>query len=108
MSDSKKKSSAQEWVIWLELYSSRITAEMKGEDIDTETWLNVRQEEMKAANPRFVLRQWVLEDVIGKCEQNDLQRSREVLGKILEVSSIFGYSLINFHCSLVDIGRNNV
>ena len=39
-----------------------------------------RRERMKAANPRFILRQWILEDVIARLENdNDLTYLNKVL-----------------------------
>ena len=43
--------------------------------------------EMRAANPRFVLKQWVLEEVIRKVE-SDPGTGKRVLAKVLQVSSI--------------------
>ena len=51
-------------------------------------WLAAREESMKSVNPRFVLRQWVLQEVIDVCQEGDLQRSRAVLGKVLQVSAL--------------------
>lgn len=42
-------------------------------------------EKRKAWNPRFVLRQWVLEDIIKKVEGRE-KGCREELNKILKVS----------------------
>lgn len=71
---------------WLTKYSKRITEERKEwgsgsqEEVDT-----LRRKEMDGVNPRFVLRQWVLEEVIAKVER-DAVSGRRVLGKVLEVS----------------------
>ena len=40
----------------------------------------------KAANPRFILRQWLLEEVIKKTEKDSLS-GRRVLAKVLHVRS---------------------
>ena len=43
-----------------------------------------RERAVKAANPRFVLRQWLLEEVIKKVE-TDPTTGKRVLAKVLEV-----------------------
>ena len=72
---------------WLTKYSDRILEEreewgsISQEEVDT-----LRQKEMNGANPRFVLRQWVLEEVIAKVEK-DAVSGRRILAKVLEVRS---------------------
>ncbi|KAG6906297.1 hypothetical protein DXG01_014685 [Tephrocybe rancida] len=71
---------AGEWMRWLEAYAARIeSAEERplwGEG-DGE-W----EAEMRGVNPRFVLRQWVLEEVIKRVE-SDADAGRRVLGKVM-------------------------
>ncbi len=66
---------------WLERYVARIKSEREqwGDDIDAE-----REKASRAVNPRFVLRQWVLEEVIKKVEQ-DADSGKRVLRKVLQV-----------------------
>lgn len=70
---------------WLAKYSTRIWEEREEwgntpqEEIDV-----LREKEMSGANPRFVLRQWVLEEVIAKVEKDAIS-GRRVLAKILMV-----------------------
>ena len=70
---------------WLHTYSERILSERdlwKDEgDVDL-----ARENAAKRANPRFVLRQWVLEEVIKKVEK-DAESGKRVLGKILQVGA---------------------
>ncbi|KAF8340263.1 uncharacterized protein EI90DRAFT_3143793 [Cantharellus anzutake] len=77
------------WKKWLESYAEHINREdpraWKGKG--GQDWLDVREALMKSVNPRFVLRQWVLEDVIKVCQDGDLRRSRAVLGKILRMAT---------------------
>lgn len=69
---------------WLTEYSNRILEEREEwdgnsqEEIDT-----LREKQMKGANPRFVLRQWVLEEVIAKVEK-DAESGSRVLAKVLK------------------------
>ena len=77
-------SSKKEWKEWLGKYKVRIESEREawndvGGDFETK-----RVEEAQRANPRFVLRQWVLEEVIKKLE-NDAESGKRVLGKVLHV-----------------------
>ena len=77
-----------EWLGWLERYATRIKDEEAewtaavSTDIDID---NEREQEMKNVNPRFVLRQWVLEEVIGKVER-DSDSGKRVLAKVMHVS----------------------
>ena len=77
-----------EWLAWLRAYAARIESERdlwdageEGVDVDAE-----RERAMRAANPRFVLRQWVLEEVIRRVEA-DADSGKHVLGKTLKVST---------------------
>ncbi|KAG6852250.1 hypothetical protein C0991_001571, partial [Blastosporella zonata] len=93
--------SAGEWMVWLEVYAARIVGvqeralwgvgvdgmdgaalneteqEIKEKKIDED-----REAAMRSVNPRFVLRQWVLEEVIQRVER-DAEAGRKVLGKVL-------------------------
>lgn len=84
----RKTEATSAWKKWLETYAKRIQNEdpMDWKSEGGIDWLDVREASMKSVNPRFVLRQWVLQEVIVVCQEGDLQRSRAVLGKILEVS----------------------
>ncbi|KAG5650896.1 hypothetical protein H0H81_010625, partial [Sphagnurus paluster] len=76
---------AGEWIEWLGVYAARI----RGEDGDGESWGKEGDEEretaMRAVNPRFVLRQWLLEEVIAKVER-DAESGRRVLAKVLHMA----------------------
>ena len=50
-----------------------------------------RERAMRAANPRFVLRQWVLEEVIRRVEA-DADSGKRVLAKTLQLSTDLGPS----------------
>lgn len=78
-----KAKATDDWKNWLERYASRIHSERSewgGADFDAE-----REKACRAANPRFVLRQWVLEEVIKKVEEN-ADTGKRVLRKVLQVS----------------------
>ncbi|GJE96581.1 UPF0061-domain-containing protein [Phanerochaete sordida] len=69
---------------WLKTYAARIEderAEWEAEgDVDA-----ARESAMRAANPRFVLRQWVLEEVIKKVE-DDHDSGKRILAKVLQMA----------------------
>ncbi|CCL98178.1 uncharacterized protein FIBRA_00172 [Fibroporia radiculosa] len=71
---------------WLTRYAARIEEEREewllgqGEEAFAE-----REHSMKTANPRFVLRQWVLEEVIRHVEQ-DVDSGKRLLDKVLQMA----------------------
>jgi protein adenylyltransferase len=73
----------KDWVEWLETYKKRIKEEQDDWN-EQENWMMIRQQEGYKANPRFVLRQWVLEEVIKKVEENHVS-GKCILAKVLEV-----------------------
>ena len=79
----------QDWKKWLTDYAQRIESERaewcnSGEDIPQDHFDNSREKEQLSANPRFVLRQWVLEDVI-KAVEKEPQSGKRILRKVLQV-----------------------
>jgi uncharacterized protein YdiU (UPF0061 family) len=75
-----RKAATAAWEKWLKTYAARIEAE-------SDAWAAAedRAHEMRQQNPRFVLRQWVLEEVIRRVER-DPDSGRRVLRKVLHVS----------------------
>jgi uncharacterized protein YdiU (UPF0061 family) len=52
-------------------------------------WAEKRKRAMERVNPRFVLRQWVLEELIAQLEgMQSLQEGRQALARILDVSGL--------------------
>lgn len=75
---------------WLDLYAQRVS---QPEEVDArgESWTEKRKETMLGANPRFVLRQWVLEELIADLEKagtENIQEARRKLARVLDVSLI--------------------
>ncbi|KAI0693124.1 hypothetical protein BC835DRAFT_1416119 [Cytidiella melzeri] len=72
-----------DWTRWLRRYAERVESE-RGlwgvMDMDDE-----REKAIRGANPRFVLRQWVLEEVIKKVEE-DPTNGKRVLRKVLQMA----------------------
>ncbi|CAE6443718.1 hypothetical protein ACGC1H_002514 [Rhizoctonia solani] len=67
---------------WLEKFAVRIA-----EDQETAGWsLDEREKSMRGVNPRFVLRQWVLEEVIAAVDKDNVA-GRGVLMKTLEMAT---------------------
>ena len=73
----------EEWLRWLGKYADRIDSEAF-EWVAEPDYDAARERAVKAANPRFVLRQWLLEEVIKKVE-TDPTTGKRVLAKVLEV-----------------------
>lgn len=68
---------------WLKTYAVRIESERA--EWESEGGIDAaREHAMRAANPRFVLRQWVLEEVIKKVE-DDYDTGKRILAKVLQV-----------------------
>jgi uncharacterized protein YdiU (UPF0061 family) len=86
----RQDGASDQWKSWLETYAARIESEKEEWDDGTSSegggadWLAHREKEARLANPRFVLRQWVLEEVIAKVEA-DAQKGRHVLAKVMQV-----------------------
>ena len=86
-----------EWRAWLRKYAARIEDERalwtsgSGADADVDA---ERESAMRAANPRFVLRQWVLEEVIRRVEA-DADTGKRILGKVLKVGVLRVYAYTN-------------
>ncbi|KAF8529904.1 hypothetical protein JB92DRAFT_2695654 [Gautieria morchelliformis] len=84
-STDARERAKKDWVEWLETYKKRINEEQDDWN-GQENWMVIRQQEGYKANPRFVLRQWVLEEVIKKVEENHVSGKR-ILAKVLEMAS---------------------
>ncbi|EPT05650.1 hypothetical protein FOMPIDRAFT_1111018 [Fomitopsis schrenkii] len=71
-----------DWKAWLAEYTARVESESElwGKDAEEE-----RKQEMRGANPRFVLRQWVLEEVIRNVER-DVDGGKRLLAKVLQMA----------------------
>jgi uncharacterized protein YdiU (UPF0061 family) len=73
-----------DWMAWFEKYSERVLSERDEWSPEDANWDAEREKASKAANPRFVLRQWALEEVIKKVEE-DAESGKKILGKVLQV-----------------------
>jgi len=80
---------------WLDNYAHRIMNEKeawvqklsgKEENPNDDMWEKERRDSMLRFNPRFVLRQWVLEEVIKKVEQ-DPYKGKRILAKVMEMTT---------------------
>ncbi|KAJ3553598.1 hypothetical protein NP233_g12609 [Leucocoprinus birnbaumii] len=85
-SSLKKEDAAEQWKNWLKIYAERIDAEIsEGLWGDAEKAKEERQEKIRLVNPRFVLRQWVLEEVIQRVER-DTNSGKRVLAKVMHMA----------------------
>ena len=85
----ERDAASKQWRSWLEKYAARIESEKNiwlGEDSEAD-WQTQRENAARLANPRFVLRQWVLEEVIAKVEAGT-DNGRSVLTKVMQVRSL--------------------
>jgi uncharacterized protein YdiU (UPF0061 family) len=83
--DMKRDEVKRAFKPWLKTYAARILQEQDSWEGDD--WEANRCAEMRKVNPRFVLRQWVLEETIKKLEEGEGLERRRVLGHILKVRS---------------------
>lgn len=92
--DALLQSGRKEIDSWLEKYAERVIREKdawanritdSSKDINDDAWLRERESCMRDYNPRFVLRQWVLEEVIKRCSA-DPYKGKRILAKVMEVS----------------------
>lgn len=105
-SDAQVEEAKTDLSPWLARFAERVQQEQevaawseadvapsdRGVDLDSEGgWEDKRQAEMLRSNPNFVLRQWVLEELIAKLEETGVERIEEgrmALAKVLDVSPI--------------------
>ncbi|KAI1797378.1 hypothetical protein LXA43DRAFT_969349 [Ganoderma leucocontextum] len=73
-----------DWSDWMRKYAARIESERDCWDEDADVDM-AREKEARGANPRFVLRQWLLEEVIKKVE-TDEESGKRVLAKVLKMA----------------------
>jgi len=76
---------------WLSLYAARVNdeAEVDAWKAEGEEWEAKRKQAMEGVNPRFVLRQWVLEELIAELEGTGvkgIKDGRAKLARVLDVS----------------------
>lgn len=67
---------------------AEVAEEDRGVKLHGSGWEDKREAEMKRANPKFILRQWVLEELITKLEDTGVDRieeGRRELAKLLDV-----------------------
>lgn len=83
-----KANATTQWMAWLDKFQERIESEKDLWDSPEDE----REVEGKNANPRFVLRQWVLEEVIAKVAK-DHSKGKRLLAKVLHVRSFSRPSL---------------
>ncbi|EKM78698.1 hypothetical protein AGABI1DRAFT_59713, partial [Agaricus bisporus var. burnettii JB137-S8] len=82
-----REEAESQWQNWLKVYAGRINSEVsEGLWGEPEKANAVRKEEMRLANPRFILRQWLLEEVIQKVER-DSTSGKRVLAKVMQMAS---------------------
>jgi len=108
--DDKINDASKDFIPYLTRYCARISQpeevsaweaaevqeERKGLKLEGEGWEEKREVEMLRSNPAFVLRQWVLEELIGKLEKtgvDGIEEGRRELARVLDVRLLFISSL---------------
>lgn len=88
----------QDWTEWLKVYQERVEASEREKGGDVRS----RQECMQAANPRFILRQWILEEAIKRLERdNDVAFLQRVLDMATHPFESYGEDIVDpAACSL--------
>ena len=89
-STDARERAKKDWLAWLETYGNRIEEE-RDEWGAGEGWERAREMEGRKVNPRFVLRQWVLEEVIKKVD-DDPEIGKRILAKVLDVRGLLFWS----------------
>ncbi|KAL1411379.1 hypothetical protein Q8F55_002335 [Vanrija albida] len=80
---------------WLRVYAARASAPAEkaawDKDAPDGEWEAIRTVAMRAVNPRFVLRQWLLEETIknvdDKLKANDVPGARKTLARVLDLAT---------------------
>ncbi|KAI0322545.1 UPF0061-domain-containing protein [Amylostereum chailletii] len=84
----QRDTATKDWLSWLEKLSARIESEKgewENEAANGEGWEETRVRAARGANPRFVLRQWVLEEVIARVEKDHIV-GRRLLNKVMQMA----------------------
>lgn len=69
-SDDSLKLAEEDFVRWFGIYAKRANLEdEKSAWGSTDDWESARASDMRKRNPTFVLRQWILEELLGKMEE---------------------------------------
>ena len=71
---------------WFKQYAAAIEQDRAMWEGAGDKWEEQRSAEMRSVNPRFVLRQWLLEETIKKLEHGSGPARRKLLGDIMRVS----------------------
>jgi len=85
----RREEAQHAWVEWLGKYAARLEGERALWEEEAQragggSWGDARERAARGANPRFVLRQWLLEEVIKRVE-GDAVSGRRVLAKVMQV-----------------------
>lgn len=88
---------------------SQVDEGRKGIRLEGGSWEEKREVEMLRSNPAFVLRQWVLEELISKLEETGVERieeGRKELARVLDVRLLVSPLLFcpqSLHISVLSI-----
>lgn len=77
--------------------SATVQQNDRGVELSGDGWEEKRKMDMLRSNPKFVLRQWVLEELIEKLEKSGVERiedGRKDLAKVLDVSPFLAHFIL--------------
>ena len=82
----------EDWTAWLGKWQARLEQTEAGSGLSADT----RRQRMKTANPRFILRQWVLEEAISRLEKdNDITFLQLVLDMAVNPFEDYGEDMVD-------------
>jgi len=84
--EGDKENAGKEWTEWLRKLAARVSEEKVKSTDDVVAFEGKREKAMARANPRFVLRQWVLEEIIKRV-QDDVHVGKRALAKVHEMAT---------------------
>ena len=81
---------------WLSIYAARVVQEEEVQAWSNTSgadggWVESRRAAMEGVNPRFVLRQWVLEELIAQLEGTGVEGIEEGRAKLARVLDVSGH-----------------
>ncbi|KLO17399.1 UPF0061-domain-containing protein [Schizopora paradoxa] len=79
--EGDKEKAIKDLIEWLQKFATRISAEVKTAEDEEK-----REKAMLRANPRFILRQWLLEEIIKRV-QDDVHVGKRALAKVHEMAT---------------------
>lgn len=85
--ESTDQAAISAWRVWLNAFAKRLEVENRSAgNVDKDKFWDKWKQSIQRANPRFVLRQWVLEEIIKRV-QDDPETGKRTLSKVLGMAT---------------------